>query len=94
LGDNFISVNDPVDCVGGFHFGSIDLGQTGFFNVIVTFSNSTISWNGVNTLTITLGSPNWGGPPTQLAPSVAVYTPDPALGIVGTIDTTDETQFE
>jgi hypothetical protein len=93
-GDNAIaSVNDPVDCVGGFHFGSIDLGQTGYFNVIVTFTGSTISWNGVNTLTITLGTPDWTGPPTQSTPSVAVYTPDPALGVSGTISSADVTQF-
>ncbi len=93
-GDDVIaSVNDPLDCLGGFNFGSIDLGQSGYFNVVVTFSNSTISWNGVNTLTITLGTPDWGGPPTQTAPSIAVYTPSPALGISGTISSADEEQF-
>jgi len=94
VGDNVIaSVNDSADCVGGFHFGSIDLGQTGYFSTVVDFSGSTISWNGINTLTITLGTPDYGGPTTVSAPSVAVYTPDPALGISGTISSADVTQF-
>ena len=94
VGDNVIaSINDAVDCVGGFHFGSIDLGQTGYFSTIVTFSGSTISWNGINTLTITLGTPNWTGPTTVSTPSVAVYTPDPALGVSGTISSADVPQF-
>jgi putative nucleotidyltransferase with HDIG domain len=93
-GNNVIaSVNDSTDCAGGFHFGSIDLGQTGYFSTAVVFSGSTISWNGVNTLTITLGTPNYGGPTTVSAPSVAVYTPDPALGVSGTISSADVTQF-
>jgi hypothetical protein len=104
-GDDMISsVNDPFDCARGFNFGTIDLGQAGYFgqmgfwNGNVSFSNSTISWNGVNTLTITLGTTNWGGgfwfgPPPQLTPSIAVYTPDPSLGIAGTIDSADEIQF-
>jgi hypothetical protein len=94
VGNNVIaSVNDSTDCAGGFHFGSIDLGQTGYFSTAVVFSGSTISWNGVNTLTITLGTPNYGGPTTVSAPSVAVYTPDPALGVSGTISSADVTQF-
>jgi HD-GYP domain-containing protein (c-di-GMP phosphodiesterase class II)/predicted phage tail protein len=94
VGDNVIaSVNDAVDCVGGFHFGSIDLGQTGYFSTVVDFSGSTISWNGINTLTITLGTPDYGGPTTVSTPSVAVYTPDPALGVSGTISSADVTQF-
>jgi hypothetical protein len=93
-GDNVIaSVNDAADCPGGFHFGSIDLGQTGYFSTPVTFSGSTISWNGINTLTITLGTPNYGGPTTVSTPSVAVYTPDPALGLSGTISSSLEVQF-
>jgi putative nucleotidyltransferase with HDIG domain len=94
VGNNVIaSVNDSTDCAGGFHFGSIDLGQTGYFSTAVVFSGSTISWNGVNTLTITLGTPNYGGPTTVSAPSVAVYTPDPALGVSGTISSADVAQF-
>jgi hypothetical protein len=93
-GNNVIaSVNDAADCSGGFHFGSINLGQTGYFSTVVDFSGSTISWNGINTLTITLGTPDYGGPTTVSTPSVAVYTPDPALGVSGTISSTDETQF-
>jgi titin len=94
VGDNVIaSVNDAVDCAGGFHFGTIDLGQTGYFSTAVNFSGSTISWNGINTLTITLGTPNYGGPTTVSTPSVATYTPDPALGLSGTISSPSEVQF-
>ena len=91
-GNNVISLVSAPSCVGGFHFGSIDLGQTGYFNQSTTFSSSTIHWDGVNTLTITLGSPN-PGTPTQTAPSVAVYTPDPALGLPGTISSANGVQF-
>ena len=91
-GDDVISsVADPL-CLGGFHFGSIDLGQTGYFNTTVTFTGSTIQWNGTDTLTVTLGTPSIGDP-TQNSPSVAVYTPDPALGLTGTIDSPLEVQF-
>ena len=106
-GDGMIaSVDDSTDCgVGGFHFGSIDLGQGGYFNGTVTFgglglgcvlyldsSCSSIQWNGTNTLTITLGAPSVGDP-TQSAPSVAGYTPDPALGYTGTLSSPDEEHF-
>ena len=91
-GNNVISLVSAPSCVGGFHFGSIDLGQTGYFNQSTTFSSSTIHWDGVNTLTITLGSPN-PGTPTQTAPSIAVYTPDPALGLPGTISSANGVQF-
>lgn len=46
----------------------------------------------MDTLTITLGQPN-GGDPTQKTPDVAVYTPDPALGLTGTISSPLEMQF-
>jgi putative nucleotidyltransferase with HDIG domain len=92
-GDDVISsVTDGVDCSGGFHFGSIDLGQRGYFNNAqtiggagaqcsssVTTGCTRIHWDGKHTLTITLGAPQ-NGEPTQKAPVVAVYTPDPALG--------------
>ena len=59
-GDGMIaSVSDSSGCAGGFHFGSIDLGQGGYFNGTVTFggaslgcvliinaSCSSIQWNG------------------------------------------------
>ena len=51
-----------------------------------------IHWNGQNTLTITLGSES-ADQPTQGAQSVAVYTPDPALGLSGTISSAKETNF-
>ena len=80
-GDGMIaSVSDSSGCAGGFHFGSIDLGQGGYFNGTVTFggtsvgcfliinaSCSSIQWNGANTLTITLGAASAGNP-TQKAP--------------------------
>ena len=105
-GDGMIaSVSDSSGCTGGFHFGSIDLGQGGYFNGTVTFggaslgcvliinaSCSSIQWNGSNTLTITLGAASVGDP-TQNATSVAVYTPDPALGYTGTISSPNEEHF-
>ncbi len=92
-GDGMITgVSDSVDCVGGFHFGSIDLGHTGYFNGPMTFNNSRIHWNGNNTLTITLGMESVGNP-TVGPPSVAVYTPDPTLGYTGTLSSPNERQF-
>jgi hypothetical protein len=99
------AVSDSSDCAGGFHFGSIDVGQGGYFNGTVTFggtsvgcilifnlSCSSIQWDGANTLTITLGAASAGNP-TQNAPSVAVYTPDPALGYSGTLSSPNEEHF-
>jgi hypothetical protein len=105
-GDGMITaVSDSGDCAGGFHFGSIDLGQSGYFNGTVTFggpslgciliidaSCSSIQWDGANTLTITLGAASLGDP-TQNAPSVAVYTPDPTLGYTGTLSSPSEGHF-
>ena len=83
--DRIASVDDTIDCLlGGFHFGSIDLGQKGYFSGTVTFIGSTITWDGADTLTITLGTPSIGSP-KENKPSVAVYTPDPALGVTGQI---------
>ena len=112
LGDDQISsVTDNADCSGGFHFGSIDLGQRGYFPALGTqtfggvvtsgaaqCSSSQIAgctrihWNGSNTLTITLGQPAVGDP-TQGNSSVAVYTPNQALGVSGTIASTKRVQF-
>jgi hypothetical protein len=79
-------------CQGEFNFGWIDLGQTGYCTGTVEFTDSTIHWDGDNTLTITLGSPD--GPTAVLsAPSVATYNPAPALGLSGTISSPDEVQF-
>jgi hypothetical protein len=105
-GDGVITaVSDASDCAGGFHLGSIDLGQGGYFNgtvtfggtsvgciLIINFSCSSIQWDGANTLTITLGAPSVGNP-TQNAPSVAVYTPDPALGFSGTLSSPNQEHF-
>ena len=38
--DVIVSVSDSADCSGGFHFGSIDLGQRGYFNSSVTFGST------------------------------------------------------
>jgi hypothetical protein len=105
-GDGMItSVSDANDCAGGFHFGSIDLGQGGYFNGTVTFggpslgciliidaSCSSIQWDGANTLTITLGAASIGSL-TKIAPSVAAYTPDPALGYTGTLSSPSAEHF-
>ena len=91
-GNDVISLVSAPSCLGGFHFGTIDLGQTGFFSQSTAFPNSAVHWDGVNTLTITLGPPSPGGP-TQNAPSTAVYTPDPALGVFGPISSANGVQF-
>jgi trimeric autotransporter adhesin len=92
LGDDEITSVDDSSCSGGFHFGTIDLGQIGYFNTAVTFTHTTIHWDGIDTLTITLGTPSIGDP-TQNNPGVAVYTPDPALGVSGMISSPSEVQF-
>jgi hypothetical protein len=105
-GDDTLTVSDPNDCSGGVHFGTIDLGQRGYFNGTATFGGlsltclfgvftsgcSSVQWNGVDTLAITLGLESTGQP-TQLAQSFAVYTPDPALGLLGTISSGKEENF-
>jgi hypothetical protein len=105
-GDDMVtSVVDSSDCKSGFHFGTIDLGQTGYVAGTATFGGgnsqcnghvstgcTTIHWDGHNTLTITLGKESTAQP-TQVVPSVAVYTPDPALGLSGTISSVKEENF-
>jgi hypothetical protein len=79
-------------CQGEFNFGWIDLGQLGYCTGTVQFTDATIHWDGVNTLTITLGSP--GGATTAVsAPSVATYNPASALGFPGTISSLSVEQF-
>ncbi len=103
--DAITSVTDSSDCATGFHFGGIDMGQTGYLKNSANFGGGTsqcsgtesigctrIHWDGKNTLTITLGSENVGQL-TNLAPSVAVYTLDPALGRSGTITSKRDQQF-
>jgi hypothetical protein len=100
-----ITVTDTADCGGGFHFGTIDLGQRGYFNNNAEFGGpgagcrkknttgcSTIHWDGQNTLTITLGNES-STQPLQTNPSTAVFTPDPALGLSGTISSDEEENF-
>jgi hypothetical protein len=104
-GDDTVTVTDTADCSGGFHFGSIDLGQRGYFDGSASFGGSgggcrpakttgcsTIHWDGQNTLTITMGTES-SGQPTQTAPSAALYSPDPALGVSGTISSVRQENF-
>jgi len=104
-GDDSVTVTDAADCAGGFHFGTIDLGQSGYFAKSVSFGGiasgcknakvvacSTIHWDGKNTLTITLGKAS-SAQPGLTAPSVAVYTPDPVLGVPGSIGSVKEEHF-
>jgi hypothetical protein len=79
-------------CAGDFNFGWIDLGQLGYCSGTVDFTAATIHWDGNNTLTITLGSPN-GATSVVSASSVATYTPAAALGLSGTITSPSEVQF-
>ena len=103
-GDDIVTVTDGADCKGGFHFGTIDLGQAGYFTSIATFGGnvtgckngtttgcSVIHWDG-RTLTITLGAES-SGQPIQPVPSVAVYTPAGALGLSSSISSVLEEQF-
>ena len=53
---------------------------------------STIHWDGLNTLTVTLGKAN-DAQLIRTAPSVATYTPDPALGVSGVITSVKEENF-
>jgi hypothetical protein len=104
VGDDTVTVTDPGDCKGGFHFGSIDLGQTGYFTNTALFGGnvpgcqsgdttrcSTIHWDG-RTLTITLGAES-SVQPVQSTPSVAVYTPAAALRLSSQISSALEEQF-
>ncbi len=103
-GDDTVTLSGSGGCSGGFHFGSIDLGQKGYFNGSPTFGDGSqctstqtsgctrVHWDGHETLTITLGQESTGQP-TQNSPSVAVYTPDPALGVGGEIPSPSEVQF-
>jgi hypothetical protein len=105
-GDDTVTVTDTADCSGGFHLGSIDLGQRGYFTGSTSFGGATllcngllnltgcssIQWDGVRTLTITLGQ-DTTTQPVQAATSTAVLTPDPALGLPGTVSGTKEENF-
>ena len=104
-GDDTVTVTDGADCSGGLHFGTIDLGQNGYFNGNDSFGGavqgckngntggcSTVQWDGRNTLTITLGKES-GVQLTQISPSVAVFVPDPALGLSGPIISGKEENF-
>ena len=104
-GDDTVSVTDTSDCNGGFQFGTIDLGQRGYFNDDASFGGSAtgcngtrtaacsrIHWDGRNTLTITLGKAS-SSQPTRAAPSVAVYSPAPTLEVSDTISSAREENF-
>ena len=106
-GDDKVTLTDTADCAGGFHFGTIDLGQAGYFNAsTATFGGSgllcsgllnltgcsRIHWDGSNTLTITLGQES-SGQPTKAIKSVAIFTPDVLLGLSGTARSLLAVQF-
>jgi hypothetical protein len=107
FGDDTITVTDSSDCSGGLNFGTIDLGQSGYFyfgtttfggpsstcTTGVTSGCSSLEWTNGNTLTITLGAPSGLFGPIQIFPSVAVYTPAAGLGISGTISSAYEENF-
>ncbi len=105
-GDDTMTVTDTADCSGGFHLGTIDLGQRGYITGSTSFGGasllcngllnltgcSSIQWDGVRTLTITLGQ-DATTQPLQAAASVAVLTPDPALGLPVAVSGTKEENF-
>ena len=106
--DAITSVDDGTDCPGGFHFGTIDLGQTGYFNGDMSFGGfalfqcdmlisvsgcSRIHWDGSATLTITFGLPSNGNARTQSNAGIATYVPDAALGQTGSITSAAVKQF-
>jgi len=104
-GHDTVNVTDGADCNGGFQFGSIDLGQRGYFIDTATFGGnvtgctsaittgcSTIHWDGRNTLTITLGKVS-SVQTTRAAASVAVYSPAPALDVSASISSMEEEHF-
>jgi hypothetical protein len=106
FGDDTLTVSDPTDCSGGLNFGTIDLGQAGYFFLGTTAFGgpsatcgtgdssgcSSLQWDGANTLTITLGQTGFVQP-TQSTPSVAIYSPAPALGLPGSISSAYEENF-
>jgi len=61
-------------------------------NGSITTGCTQIHWDGKNTLTVTLGQPATGNP-TNKKPAVAVYSPDPALGVSGTIASQSAVEF-
>jgi len=80
-GNDKVTLTDTVDCSGGIRFGTIDLGQTGYFSGTSTFGGagaqcsttvttgcSRVHWDGHNTLTITLGKES-SGQPTRRCPT-------------------------
>ena len=105
-GDDTVTVTDFADCSGGLHFGTIDLGQRGYFNTGTAPSAAIRS-------PACSGSHDWmrldpverpehshdharrgeRRHPTQAAESMAAYTPDAALGLAGTIDSSKEENF-
>jgi len=103
-GDDTLAVTDTKDCKGGFHFGTIDLGQRGYFTGSTSFggniagcgSGDTIGCSIIHfdgrTLTITLGTAS-SEQPVQTVPSVAVYSPAQSLGSLSDISNIDEENF-
>jgi hypothetical protein len=79
-GNDTLSITSVSGACGGtFHFGSINLGTSGYIaSGYVNFTQSKIQWNHNGQLTITLG-----GTPTGLSPvsgtPTATYTPDASM---------------
>jgi len=104
-GDDEIEASDS-ECLGGFNFGTIDLGQNGYFRGSVTFGGLSLGCSIVpiddsdctqialsgDTLTMTLGAPS-ATQETNPSPSVAIYSPSSALDQSGTFESPDEIQF-
>jgi hypothetical protein len=72
-----------TDCGGSLHIGAISLKKqyvTGSGSANKSFGGSTVSWNGSNTITITLGSTLGGtGTLAQVTTTDGTYTPDPTI---------------
>ena len=97
-GNDSLTVSVTGACGDDFHFGSINLGHSGFVTADTTFSGSSTSerslvyWApGTRQLTVMLGAKSSGPNPGRINQSVtSVYTPDPMIrstsgaGITGT----------
>lgn len=95
-GHDQLTVTDGADCAGGFHFGSIDLGEGGFFTAADNFGGLVVIGADQCAGGVTTGCTriHWNGrntltitlgapalpSPTQTTPAIATYALDPALG--------------
>jgi len=83
-GNDLLTVATSPDCVGGFRFGSIDLGSGGFVTTNMTFGGSggnasKIAWNATTfELTVTLGKGPANTPPGSVVTSVTATYSSPS----------------